>query len=133
MATTKEQPTKKETKLSNLNLSEDEKLMAAISHVGILLGGILIALIVWLTQKDKSKYVNFQSKQALVYQIVIDILLLVLCVVTFVLIFVLIGFLLIPVVFLLALCAVLYGLYGAYKTYKGEDFKYIIIGDMLSE
>ncbi len=33
----------------------DEKLMAAISHAGIIIGGILVALIVWLVQNKKNQ------------------------------------------------------------------------------
>jgi len=37
--------------------------MAAISHFF----GLLVAFIVWATQKDKSRYVRFQSVQAMAY------------------------------------------------------------------
>jgi uncharacterized protein len=110
----------------------DDQLMAALAHAGVLIT-VVVALVIWLTQKEKSKYVEFQAKQALVYQLVVGVALTVLCVISFVLMFVYIGFLLMPVVLLLSIVAVIYGLYAAYQTYQGKDFKYIIIGDMLAK
>lgn len=112
--------------------TQDERLMAAIAHAGIFLT-IIVALIIWLTQKDKSKYVAFQAKQALVYQLVLTVGFTVLWVLTILLTFVLIGFLLIPILLLLALAAVVYGLYAAWETYQGRDFMYAVLGEMLVE
>lgn len=39
--------------------SSDERLMAAVSH----LFGLLVAIIVWATQKEKSIFVRFQAVQ----------------------------------------------------------------------
>lgn len=47
--------------------TSDERLMAAIAHFF----GFFVALIIWATQKDKSRYVRFQSLQALVFDIVV--------------------------------------------------------------
>ena len=110
----------------------DDNLMAALAHAGVLIT-VIVALVIWLTQKEKSKYVEFQAKQALVYQLVVGVVLLVLWVISFVLMFVYIGFLLMPIVLLLGLVAVIYGLYAAYQTYQGKDFRYVIIGDMLAK
>ncbi len=45
--------------------------MAALSHAGILLfgWGIILPVIVWTTQREKSRFANFQALQALAYQI----------------------------------------------------------------
>jgi hypothetical protein len=110
----------------------DDNLMAALAHAGILIT-VIVALVIWLTQKEKSKYVEFQAKQALVYQLVVGVALLVMWVISFILMFVYIGFLLMPIVMLLGLAAVIYGFYAAYQTYQGKDFKYLIIGDMLAK
>jgi uncharacterized Tic20 family protein len=47
--------------------TSDEGLMAAISHFF----GVLMALIVWATQKDKSRFVRFQAIQAMVFDLVV--------------------------------------------------------------
>ncbi len=110
----------------------DEALMAAIAHAGILIT-IVVPLIIWLIKKDESEYIGFQAKQALVYQIAITVLGFIASIVFFVLGIATLGFgfilylLLIPA----GLAAVIYGLYGACICYKGEDFRYIVIADML--
>ena len=52
--------------------SSDESLMAAISHFF----GLLVALIVWATQKDKSRFVRFQSIQAIAFDICVSVIML---------------------------------------------------------
>jgi uncharacterized Tic20 family protein len=44
--------------------TSDERVLAALSH----LFGIFVALVVWATQKDKSRFVRFQSLQALAFE-----------------------------------------------------------------
>ncbi len=46
--------------------TSDESIFAAISHFF----GLLVALIVWATQKDKSRFVRFQSIQAMAFDLV---------------------------------------------------------------
>ena len=52
--------------------TSDEGLMAAIAHFF----GLLVALIVWITEKDKSRYVRFQSVQAMAFDIIVSVLML---------------------------------------------------------
>ncbi len=54
--------------------TSDESLFAAISHFF----GLLVAFIVYVTQKDKSRFVRFQSVQAMVYDLVVGVFMLVL-------------------------------------------------------
>src|SRR4030042_3309538 len=44
--------------------------MAAISHFF----GFLVALIVWATQKDKSRFVRFQAIQAMVFDLLVTVI-----------------------------------------------------------
>jgi uncharacterized Tic20 family protein len=48
---------------NNLPPSSDEKLMGALAHFF----GPLIALVVWITQKEKSRFVKFQALQAMAF------------------------------------------------------------------
>jgi uncharacterized Tic20 family protein len=48
-------------------LSSDEKLMGALPHFF----GILVAVVVWMLQKDKSRFVKFQALQALVFDVIV--------------------------------------------------------------
>jgi uncharacterized Tic20 family protein len=50
-------------------ISSDERLLATIAHFF----GLLVALIIWMLQKDKSQYVRFQSVQALAFDFVVAI------------------------------------------------------------
>lgn len=115
--------------------TQDERLLAAIVHTGIFFG-FLGTIVIWLTQKDKSMYVGFQAKQAFLYQIflfIFGILGLIMFIILFIpLIFLGIGFLLL-LIFLMYILGWAYGFYGAYKCWKGEDFKYVVIGDMVSK
>jgi uncharacterized Tic20 family protein len=51
--------------------SQDERIIAALGHATILLPfwGTIGAIVIWVTQKDKSPYVAFQSLQAVVYHL----------------------------------------------------------------
>jgi len=49
--------------------TSDESLMAAISHFF----GLLVALIVWATQKDKSRFVRFQAIQAMTFDLFVSV------------------------------------------------------------
>ncbi len=46
--------------------TSDESLLAAISHFF----GLLVAFIVWITQKDKSRFIHFQSIQAIAFDLI---------------------------------------------------------------
>ena len=53
------------------SLSQDERIMAALSHATALLPfmGVIAPIVIWVTQKDKSQYVAFQALQAMAYQL----------------------------------------------------------------
>jgi len=137
--------------------SSDERTMAALAHGSILLGiltsgigGIVAALVIWLTQRDKSRYVAFQALQATIYQLVGIIVFgaLALC-----------WALTIPVSlfpaminpsayrnappptmwialalgcipFTIGLVWTLYGVWGALRTWSGADFRYPVISKL---
>ncbi len=122
-----------EKKTKSGKKTSDDNLMAAIAHASAIIVPVIVPLIIWLIQKDKSKYVEFQAKQALVYQIVVSVGLSVLGMITGVLAIVVIGIFLIPVLILLWLGAILYALYGAYECFSGRDFRYAWIADQLAE
>jgi len=117
---------------SKVNEGSDEALMAAIAHAGIIIT-IIVPLVIWLIKKEESEYVGFQAKQALVYQIAIIVVGLVASIVFFVLGVVTLGlgFILYLLLIPAGLAATVYALYGAYVCFKGEDFRYVILADML--
>ncbi len=52
--------------------AQDERIMAALSHITALIPfmGVIAPIVIWATQKEKSQYVRSQSLQALVYQLI---------------------------------------------------------------
>ncbi|MBU1877433.1 MAG: DUF4870 domain-containing protein [Chloroflexi bacterium] len=142
----------------NLQYTQDERVAAALAHGSVLLGlftnglgGFIGAALVWLTQKEKSEYVAFQSLQAIVYQSVMLVvsgigLSCYLCAVFAPMIllvdeqliesappaiFICPSICPLPVMFLVSGAFVLYGLYGAWRTLEGDDFRYAVIGRMI--
>ncbi len=67
--------------------TSDERLLAMLSHLSIFLGGIILPIILWATQKDKSKFVRFHSLQAIFYHLAFAVIIIVF---VFVMVFVLI-------------------------------------------
>lgn len=130
--------------------SQDERIAGALAHVGALIPaiGLLIPILIWITQKDRSRFSGFQALQAAAYQL---ILLLAAflgwgCYVgSFLISFVLLALtknsvgwaaslpFFIPFSILLGmglgwLVFVLYAIRAAVQTFRGRDFRYLIIG-----
>jgi uncharacterized Tic20 family protein len=146
--------------IATTDLNENERTMAGLAHAGILLGlvtsgigGPIVALVIWLTQRDESEWVRFQALQALVYQLLG-------IAVTFFSVMCWLGIWFASFVPLMAnpeqyadapppamfaslalLCVplgltvlwTLYGVWGGLRTWQGADFRYFILGDMLSQ
>jgi uncharacterized membrane protein len=126
--------------------SAEERVTAAIAH-GVVIAyglGAVGAVVMWLLQKEKSRYVAFQALQAAVYQLV-GLLVYIIgwscwgC---------LYGLSFIPMIanaekykdapppiFFISLGLMglwmLYGLWGALRAFQGRDFRYIVLGRML--
>ena len=49
--------------------SDEEKQMAMFCHLGGIIGGFLLPLIIWMMKKDESRYVDKHGKQALNFAI----------------------------------------------------------------
>lgn len=119
--------------------AQEERVMAALAHASILLphAGLLVPLILWLTQSGRPDraFAAFQAKQAFVFHlsaVVLEWLVIFAC---FVLGFFSMGlswFLIVPIVGLGHLGATIFGLIGAVDTYNGRDFRYPVLGSMLS-
>lgn len=60
------------TTLDSFPPTSEERVMAALSHITVLIpyAGLVGPIVIWITQKEKSKYVAFQALQALVYQLI---------------------------------------------------------------
>ncbi len=128
----------------------DEKMLALFSHLSLFLGGIVLPIIFWATNKDKSKFVTFHALQSLWFHIAYVALILV-WVFGFVIIAVVGGigfgafasasgskempviFIIMMVLFYATLFAIIFGsigysIYMGIKSYQGQMVKYPIIG-----
>jgi uncharacterized Tic20 family protein len=132
---------------------QEERILSALAHGSIVAQGlgILVGVVLYVTQRDRSKRVAFQALQAAVYQFVSLLVTVVLWMVWMVLhgisyiplfqnpeafeespptfFFITLVAMIVP----LALMAVwlLYGLLGALQTLRGRDFRYAVIGRLL--
>jgi uncharacterized Tic20 family protein len=133
----------------------DERVMAALAHISVLLPmiGVLAPIVIWVTQREKSKYVALQSLQALVFQIAMIVIWLfgMACYMCSFLgmflpvIFVsssgnsqsgdliygltpLIPFLVLGLIVLVEFGFIVYGIVAAVMTFQGKPFRYVIIG-----
>jgi uncharacterized Tic20 family protein len=141
--------------------SKDSRTMAALAHAGIVipLWGLICTIIIWITQREKSRFIRFQALQAIVYHIVGMALSTLLGTLTL-----FIGFIwfssspmaftdfdhttalgpgeffppfLSPLVYIgvtiwsLQILYAIYGIVGAIQALRGRDFRYILIGPWL--
>ncbi|QBI53307.1 DUF4870 domain-containing protein [Streptomonospora litoralis] len=97
--------------------SADDRTMALVAHLGGLLTGFLLPLILFLVKKEESPFVRDQAAQAFNFQITM----LIGYVISWVLMFVIIGLLTILVVFA---CAVIFAIIAAVAANKGEWYRY---------
>ena len=128
--------------------SKEERIMAGLGHGSILLSyiGILVPVIIWITQKEKSRYVAFQSLQAIAFQGVTVLAQFVWggCLFLFFIInavnrlsadtFVTDAqkfFLPFYAIFIMQFVFVIYGLIGAVSTLRGNAFRYVWIGNLV--
>jgi uncharacterized Tic20 family protein len=135
------------------NPSREEYLMAAIAHASVVIfgPGVLVGVVIWLTQKEKAAFASGQALQAAVFQLLGMIFIMALWVIwsifyalTFIplvqnpeqyenapppLFWIGMASMVIPLIGMLAW--VLYGLWGAVKTFRGHDFRYVLIGNLL--
>ncbi len=52
-------------------IDQNDRIMAALSHISILIPGMgfLVPVIIWVTQREKSRWVSFQALQAVTFQL----------------------------------------------------------------
>jgi len=135
--------------------TSDEKLLAMLSHLSIFLGGVILPIIIWATQKDKSKFVRFHSLQAIFFHIAY-VVIIVFFAIVFVGIMLVSGFglgifdasntdagegmsafvaiMMVVIyggIFLLIFLGIGYGIFLAVKAYKGDLIKIPVIGNIV--
>ncbi len=136
--------------------SIENRLLAALAHGSVVAQGIgiLVGVLVYITQRDKSRYAAFQALQAAVFQLLNLIIIIGMWLVWGVFY----GLSMIPLImqaetnpdaappaiFWISMISMvfpiiymvlvgLYGLWGGVHTWQGKDFKYLIIGSWLEK
>ena len=126
--------------------TSEERSWATIAHLSILLSlftgmlGIIVAFIIYLVYKDRSKYIAYHAAQSAIFQLITVIgagfLIAAAWVVTIPLLFILVGLLLLPFTIILSMiptASLIYGVIAAIETSSGKDFKYWLIGDWMRD
>jgi uncharacterized Tic20 family protein len=133
-------------------IKPDEKMLGLFAHLSLFLGGILIPIIFWATQKDKSKFVTFHSLQALWFHIAYAVVIIIVVMVMVIgglglgflsagshaftkgggsAIFAIIMIAFYAFLFLSIFLAMAYSIYMGIKAYHGGFNKYPIIGHII--
>jgi uncharacterized Tic20 family protein len=139
--------------MNDTHPTQDERVMAALAHACIMLfgTGIIAVVVLWVTQKDRSRYVAFQALQAMVYQVIgFFVFLVAMCswLTLYLLsliplmaaaekaaseppLYFLVSLVLMVVPFALMGIWILGGLWGAVRTLQAREFRYLVLGNQL--
>lgn len=98
-------------------LDNDSKNMAMFAHLGFIIGGFLVPLIIWLTQKEKHPFVDYHGKEALNWQLTMLIFMIGGGILTLIFIGIL-------VIIAAAICNLIFGIMAMIAASKGEYYKY---------
>lgn len=124
----------------------DERTWGLLAHLSTLLnlvtgfGGPIAALIIYLVYRDRSRFVAYHALQSMIFQLIWwfggGVLIGLMWAIVGGLSMVLVGIILIPfallltpVLLLLPVGALVYGVVGAVQVNQGQDFKYWLVGD----
>lgn len=97
--------------------NNDDRNIATVTHLGGTIFSFIPGLLVWALKKDESAYIADQAKEALNFQITM----LIAQFVAGILVWILIGFILIPLVWLLN---IVFCIIAAISSSKGETYRY---------
>ena len=110
-------------------ISSSDRMWAALAHSILLLNvipvflgpSVVITMGIWVFKRKGSDYVGFQALQAFIFQVAVAFLAIIL------------GMVIDPAAALVVLVLpIIYSMYGAYRCNKGQEFRYVFIGDFLT-
>jgi len=135
-------------------ITSDEKTLSLFCHLSMILGGILVPIIIWAIQKDKSKFVRFHALQSIFYHLAYSVII-GFFVAFFMIIFfgslgfhtsgyyrhsdglpeymIIISILFGAVIMIFVLAGISYGIYLAVKSFQGEKVRVPILGKIIYE
>lgn len=106
-----------QTPPGQLPLDNDSKNMAMFAHLGFVIGGFLVPLIIWLTQREKHSFIDYHGKEALNWQLTMLIFMIGGAILTIIFIGIL-------VIIAAAICNLIFGIMAMIAASKGEYYKY---------
>jgi uncharacterized protein len=118
----------------------DEQTWSVVAHLSVLTNllaagipivGVFVDLFIWLVFRDRSERVAFHALQSLWYQVAWLVILVLGWFMAVVLSIVFIGFLLMPILFVLPAVPLIHMCYAAYRVNQGEDYRYPFIADRI--
>jgi len=118
-------PPEEEPTASVWEPTSDEKTMGILVHIGGIVTGFIVPLIIWLIKKDESDFIDHHGIEALNFQITVVLA----SIVSAVLTYALIGCILLPIVWV---GDIVFGVLAAVAANKGEWYKYPISIRMVS-
>ena len=129
----------------------EARLLAALAHGSVIVQGIgvIVGIVVYVNQREKSRYAAYQALQAAVFQLIGMIIIVGVWLVWGVfyglsmiplvnmgetdtlppIFWISMGSMVIP--FIAMIIIGVYGLWGAIRTWQGRDFRYLIVGSWL--
>ena len=117
----------------------EERTWAMLAHLASLaslaslwLLGPVVAGLIWLLYRERSRYVAHQALQSVLFQLATLFVNWAVWGVTIALMPFIVGLCLIPAAMLVTLVLTVYPLAGAYETAQGRPFRYAIIGDVVT-
>nr|MBN1229574.1 DUF4870 domain-containing protein [Anaerolineae bacterium] len=132
-------------------MDTENRLLAALAHGSIMAQGlgVVAGIVIYLTQREKSRFVALQALQAAVFQVIALILVIgswlvwgVFYAITWIPLMNIaddaapppifwIGIISMVIPFIVMIVIGLYGLIGAVQVWRGKDFRYLFIGRWL--
>jgi uncharacterized protein len=125
-----------------MQVTKNESNWAMMAHLSSLINlvtgflGPVVAIIIYFSYRDQSKYVANQALQSFIFQIIFvifgEILVAIAWTITGILSVIVIGICLIPFAIILSiipLAAIFYSIYAAIQASSGLPFKYPLIGN----
>lgn len=102
----------------------DDRTLGMLCHLLAIFTGFWGPLILWLIKKDQSAFVDHHGREALNFQLTMFIASIVLGGAMFLLMFVFIGFLLFPVLIVIAILALVAEILAAVAAQRGDWHRY---------
>ena len=107
-------------------IDEKDKLLAIVSHCGCIFVGaglVIIPLVIYLLFKGKNEFVADHARQALKAQAIVGFISFIIVILSFFVV----GFVLWPVMFIMAIGLFICSVIAGWKAFHGERYQYPLI------